>query len=378
MKEESFLKKVSAVTDLKLRYSFGQAGNDQIGDVLYAQLYGATRLYGNGSGIFPSQLGNPDLSWETREEQNIGIDLSLFNNRVSLTVDAYKKENEDLLLARSLYQTTGFGNITQNLGIVENKGIEVLLSVTPFNRALKWTSTFNIAFQKNKVQKLYDGLQFLPGDASIRVGVPLGSFFVAEWAGVNPALGRSMWYDINGNITYNPGTADRKIIGSVFPKQFGGWNNTLSYQGFSLDVFFQYEYGRVRADDQTRFASRATTATFNTLQSVYDTRWRKPGDITGTPRIFTSSAEINSLSWETGSKFFYKTDYIRLKQLTIGYELPASITRRFSLEGFKFYVQGLNLWTYTKWPGYDPEFTGGNSGIIPQTKNITVGAQVRF
>ena len=378
VKEESFLKSSRAISDLKLRYSFGQAGNDQIGNVLYAQLYSATRLYGGGSGLFPSQLGNPDLTWETREESNLGLDLSLFKNRVSLTVDAYRKINKDLLLARSLYNTTGFSSVQQNLGKVENKGLEILLSVTPFDRAFKWTSSFNIAFQKNKVLELYDGLPFLPADASIRVGQPLGAFFLAEWAGVNPALGRSMWYDINGNITYNPAAADRKIIGTIYPKQFGGWNNTISYKGFSLDAFLQYEYGRVRQDQQFLFAMRMTSATFNTLQYGYDTRWRKPGDIVPTPRPFTATAETNSLSWETGTRYYFKTDYIRLKQLTLAYDIPVNMLKRFSLDGVKFYVQGVNLWTYTKWKGYDPEFTGANSGIIPQGRNTTIGVQVRF
>lgn len=378
VKEESFLKNVRGVSDLKLRYSFGQAGNDQIGNVLYAQLYSATRLYGGGSGLFPSQLGNPDLTWETREESNLGLDLSLFQNRVNLTVDAYRKINKDLLLARSLYNTTGFTSVQQNLGKVENKGLEILLSVTPFNRAFKWTSSFNIAFQKNKVLELYDDLPFLPGDASIRVGEPLGAFFLQEWAGVNPALGRGMWYDINGNITYNPAAADRKIIGTIYPKQFGGWNNTISYKGFSLDAFLQYEYGRVRQDQQFLFAMRMTSATFNTLQYGYDTRWRKPGDIVPTPRTFTATAETNSVSWETGTRYYFKTDYIRLKQLTLAYDVPANMLKKFSLDGVKFYVQGLNLWTYTKWNGYDPEFTGANSGIIPQGRNTTVGIQVRF
>ncbi|HRF18578.1 MAG TPA: TonB-dependent receptor, partial [Chitinophagaceae bacterium] len=204
VKEENFLKKVNAISDFKLRYSFGQAGNDQIGNVLYAQLYSATRLYGNASAIFPSQLGNPDLTWENREESNIGLDLGFFKNRITLTVDAYKRINKDLLLARPLYSTTGFTSIQQNLGKMENKGLELMLSVTPFDGKFKWTSTFNIAFQKNKVLELYDGLQSLPSDASIRVGSPIGSFFTAEWAGVNPATGRGMWYDINGNLTYNP------------------------------------------------------------------------------------------------------------------------------------------------------------------------------
>lgn len=378
VKEESFLKNTSAISDLKLRYSFGQAGNDQIPNTQYAQLYSATRLYGGGSGLFPSQLGNPDLTWETREESNVGLDLSLFKNRVSLTVDAYKKINRDLLLARSLYNTTGFTSVQQNLGKIENKGLEILLSVTPFDRAFKWTSSFNIAFQKNKVLELYDGLPFLPADASIRVGEPLGAFFISEWAGVNPALGRGMWYDINGNITYNPGTADRKVIGTIYPKQFGGWNNTISYKGFSLDAFFQYEYGRVRQDAQFLFAMRMTSATFNTLQYGFDTRWKKPGDIVPTPRPFTATAETNSVSWETGTRYYFKTDYIRLKQLTLAYDLPASILKRFSIDGVKFYVQGLNLWTYSKWKGYDPEFTGANSGIIPQGKNTTIGLQIRF
>ena len=378
VKDESFLKSSRAISDLKLRYSYGQAGNDQIGNVLYAQLYSATRLYGGGSGLFPSQLGNPDLTWETREESNIGLDLSLFKNRVSLTVDAYRKINKDLLLARSLYNTTGFTSVQQNLGKVENKGLEILLAVTPFDGAFKWTSSFNIAFQKNKVLELYDGLPFLPGDASIRVGEPLGAFFLAEWAGVNPALGRSMWYDINGNITYNPAAADRKVIGTIYPKQFGGWNNTISYKGFSLDAFLQYEYGRVRQDQQFLFAMRMTSATFNTLQYGYDTRWRKPGDIVPTPRPFTATAETNSVSWETGTRYYFKTDYIRLKQLTLAYDIPANILKRYSIDGIKLYVQGVNLWTYTKWKGYDPEFTGANSGIIPQGRNTTIGIQVRF
>jgi TonB-dependent starch-binding outer membrane protein SusC len=377
-KEEEFLKSVRFISDLKFRYSYGQTGNDQIGNVLYAQLYGATRLYGNSSGIFPSQLGNPDLTWENRVESNIGMDISLFKNKINLTIDAYKRTNKDLLLSRPLYATTGFTTIQQNLGTMENKGLEILLAVTPFDGKFKWTSSFNIAFQKNKVVELYDGLQFLPSDASIRVGSPIGSFFVAPWAGVNPATGRSMWYDINGNITYNPGANDRRIIGNIYPSKFGGWNNTMSYKGFSLDAFFQYEYGRVRVDGQYQQMMRMAGATVNTLKYGYDTRWQKPGDLVETPRTFNGLADYNSVGWGSGSRYVFKTDYIRLKQVTLGYDIPTKFAKKYKLEGAKFYVQGINLWTYTKWPSYDPEFTGDNFGIIPQSKNMTVGLQVRF
>jgi len=377
-KDEFFLKNVKEVSELKLRYSFGQAGNDQIGNVLYAQLYGASRLYGNSSGIFPSQLGNPDLSWETREEHNVGLDLGLFKNRVSITADVYRRTNKDLLLARSLYNTTGFSSITQNLGKVRNEGIELLVAVKPFDGKFKWTSSFNIAFQRNKVLELYDGLKALPADASIRVGSPLGSFFVSEWAGVNPATGRGMWYDINGNITYNPTAADRKVVGNIYPTHFGGWNNSLSYKGFSLDVFFQYEYGRIRQDGQYTQMMRMAGATVNTLLYGYQTRWQKPGDVVPTPRAFNGLADFNSVGWGTGTRYLFKTDYIRLKQVTLAYDLANDFAKRLKLDGARIYVQGINLWTLTKWPSYDPEFTGDNFGIIPQSKNYTIGLQVRF
>ena len=207
---------------------------------------------------------------------------------------------------------------------------------------------------------------------------PLGSFYTSVWAGVNPATGRGMWYDKDGNITYNPGSADRKFIGNIYPTHFGGWNNTLSYKGFSLDAFFQFEYGRIRADGQYQQMMRMAGATANVLQEGYDHRWQRPGDIVPTPRAFNGLADFNSVGWGTGSRYLFKTDYIRLKQVTFSYDIPSSTTKKMFLEGARFYVQGINLGTYTKWNGYDPEFTGDNFGIIPQSKNITVGLQIRF
>jgi hypothetical protein len=295
-----------------------------------------------------------------------------------LTIDAYRKVNKDLLLSRALYSTTGFTSITQNLGSVENKGLEILIAGTPFKGNFTWTSSFNIAFQKNQVLGLYDGLESLPSDASIRVGQPLGGWFTSKWAGVNPATGRSMWFDKNNNYTYNPIAADRQFLGSIYPTAFGGWNNSLSYKNISVEVFFQYEYGRTRQDGQFTQMMRMAGATVNTLQYGFDTRWQKPGDIVETPRTFSGLADFNSAGWGSGSRYLFKTDYIRLKQLTLNYDLPKSSLKRFGLENARFYVQAVNLWTYTKWLGYDPEFTGDNFGIVPQSKNITVGVQVKF
>jgi hypothetical protein len=341
-------------------------------------LYSPNRIYGNNAALNPSQLPNPDLKWETREEHNIGMDLSLLRNRISLTVDAYRRVNKDLLINRPIYSTTGFSGIMQNLGSVENKGLEILLEGTPVNREFKWTTSFNIAFQKNKVLELYDGLESLPNDASIRAGYPLGSFFSAEWAGVNPATGRGMWYDKEGNITYNPTAADRKIMGNIYPTHLGGWNNSISWRGFSFDAFFQYEYGRIRQDGQYTQMMRMGGATVNQLKEGYDERWRTPGQITGVPRPFNGLADFNSVNWGTGSRYLFKTDYIRLKQATLSYDITSSLGKKLKVDGARFYVQGINLWTYTKWNGYDPEFTGDNFGIIPQSKNVTAGLQIKF
>jgi TonB-linked SusC/RagA family outer membrane protein len=379
VKEENFLKNSNVISDLKIRYSFGQTGNDQIGNVLYAQLYGTARIYGNGSAINPTQLGNPDLTWETREEHNLGLDVSFFKGRLNLTVDAYSRLNKDLLLARALYQTTGFSSIQQNLGAVQNQGIEILIEGAPIkNRDFTWFSSFNIAFQRNEVKYLYNDLQSLPSDASIRVGSPLGSVFTTRWAGVNPATGRGMWYDINGNITYNPTAADRVIAGDNQPDFFGGWRNSISFKNFSLEWLFQYEYGRLRADGQYQQMMRMGGATVNQLQSGFDERWQKPGDIATAPRPFNALADFNSAGWGTGTRYLFKADYIRLKQVTLGYDLSKSTAKQLGVDGARFYVQGLNLWTYTAWLGYDPEFTGDNFGILPQSRNITVGMQVRF
>ena len=378
VKEESFLKKVRFVNDLRFRYSYGQTGNDQIGNTLFAALYSPTRVYGNQAALNPSQLPNNNLTWETRVESNLGFDLVLFSNRLSFTVDAYSRKNKELLLGRPLYSTTGYTSITQNLGVVENKGLEILVTVTPIKGAFAWNTSFNISFQENKVKKLYDDLEALPNDPSIRVGYPLGSFFTSEWAGVNPATGMGMWYDINGNITYNPTAADRKMIGTIYPKSFGGWNNSFSYKGITVEAFLQYEYGRTRVDGQYQQMMRMGGATVNQLQSGFDQRWQKPGDLASAPRPFNGLADFNSVGWGTGSRYLFKADYIRLKQVTISYDVRPKVLKRLKLDGLRFYVQGLNLWTSTKWNGYDPEFTGDNFGIIPQSKNKTIGLQVRF
>lgn len=378
---EGFMRNVGWINDLKLRASYGQTGNDQIGNFDALGLYGSSRVYNGSPTITPSQLPNPDLKWETREEVNFGLDFGFFKNRINGTVDLYRRRNKDLLFNKPLYSSTGFSSVTQNLGSMENRGIELQLNAKVINKSdLKWDVRFNISYNKNEILGLYDGLKVLPSNNAIQVGQAFGSIFTQRYAGVNPATGRPMWYDASGNITYQVLAADRVFIkgNSIIPAYQGGAGSTLSYKGFELDLFFNYEYGKVVSDGQVNFLSEIGGRTFNILRDVYNQRWTKPGDITWVTAPVTNNAFTRSSGIFTGNRQIFKTDYIRLKQVTLGYNLPQNLLTRAGISNAKFYVQGVNLWTYTDYLGYDPEFTGTATGIVPQSKNVTVGLQLSF
>ncbi|HCD86471.1 MAG TPA: SusC/RagA family TonB-linked outer membrane protein, partial [Algoriphagus sp.] len=198
---------------------------------------------------------------------------------------------------------------------------------------------------------------------------------------VNPATGRPMWYDINRNITYLPIAADRIYYGSNLATTYGGLNNSFSYKGFELTAFFTYEYGAIVSDGQYNFLrENGTRLTLNALREVNDRSWTTPGQITDIPRNLTTNAgnEPRGAGRNSGSANLLKADFIRLSQVTVGYTFNTALVNRIGLSRARVYAQGLNLWTYTDYPGYDPEFTGAGTGQIPLTKNYTVGVQIGF
>jgi TonB-linked SusC/RagA family outer membrane protein len=378
---EDFLAKSNAISALRLRASWGQTGNDQIGNFDALGLYGGGFVYNGAPGISFTQLANPNLQWERNETVNFGVDFGLFRNRISGSVEVYNKLTKELLLSQPVQQTTGFSDITRNVGQIRNRGIELTLTVDWFRSNLGegfgWSSTFVFTNNKNQVVQLYDGLQELPGNPAIRVGRELNSIFTQKYAGVNPATGRPMWYDAAGNLTYQVLAADRVYIGDIQPNQFGGLSNTFSWKGFTLDVFFNYEYGRLAQDGQVNFMTE-NQARFNTNQENYDGRWTTPGQITWWPRMNLNGAESKGNGAQTGSRTWFKADYIRLKNVMLSYNLSNEITRRLKINNARFYVQGTNLWTYSDWFSYDIEFVGTATGIVPQTRNFTAGIQFGF
>jgi hypothetical protein len=190
-----------------------------------------------------------------------------------------------------------------------------------------------------------------------------------------------MWYDIKGNITYLPLAADRQYFGSNLATTFGGMNNTFSYKGFEFTAFFTYEYGGIITDGQYSFLrENGTRLALNALREVNDRSWRTPGQITDIPRNLTTNAgnETRGASRNSGSAALLKSDFIRLSQVTLAYNFKPSLISKIGLSRARVYMQGLNLWTYKDYPGYDPEFTGAGTGATPLTKNYTLGVQIGF
>jgi TonB-dependent starch-binding outer membrane protein SusC len=378
---ENFLQDSKVISALRLRASYGSTGNDQIGNFDGLGLYGGGGIYSGNPGIAYSQLANPDLKWETTTLANLGMDLGLFNGRMSITAEVYNKQTKDVLLSLPLQSTTGFTSIASNIGRTENKGFELELRGDIIQAknpgGFNWNASFNFSVNKQKVKELYGGYQILPGDPSIRVGEPINILFTQKYAGVNPATGRAMWYDTLGNLTYSVLPRDRVVIGpTLLAPYYGGLSNTFSFKNFTLTALFNYEYGRYSQDGQINFL-RESSGRINFLTDIYDNRWTTPGQLTSVPRM-NLSTEAKSTGSAGGSRTWFKADYIRMRNLELAYNLNPATASKLKLNSARFYVQGSNLWTYSDWFSYDIEFVGTATGIIPQNKNITVGVQVGF
>lgn len=381
--EEDFLK-TSWLDEFKLRASYGTAGNNRIGNFDSRGLVSSANAgnYLNLPGLLISGLANRQLSWETQTTINLGVDYILFGGRISGSVDVYRRRSTDLLLDRTLPETSGYTEISENVGELDNRGIEVAIQSTNIDAGgFRWTSAFNIAFQDQKLLSLFDGED--NNGADTQVGQPLNLWYNYDYAGVNPATGRPMYYDRNGELTYQPTAGstigdendDRKILGNTNSDFFGGLTNTFSFKGFTLDVLFQFDYGKQGIDGTGNFAYDPYETRLNLYSQLQDLVWRQPGDLTSFPRP-NITAEVGGRAIGT-PRLLQDLSYIRLKQVTLSYDLPSEWLTALRLTNARVYVQGINLATWTNFTGLDPEFTGGTAtGVFPPSKNLTVGVQL--
>ncbi|MGB3605559.1 MAG: TonB-dependent receptor [Psychroserpens sp.] len=390
---ENFIGDDSFISDLKLRAGWGIVGNDQIRPYAYLGLVGGGANYPFGttaqSGTFPASLENLTLKWEESEQTNIGIDIALFDNKISFTADAYIKNTTDLLLDAPLPTSTGFSSAFQNIGEVQNKGLEFSLNTVNINTDnLSWTSGFNISFNRNEVKALAGSPLFGGsiaggrGEASItQVGEPLGVLYGYIFGGVDPQTGNAFYIDDEGNSTFTPEEDDRTIIGDANPDFYYGITNTLSYKGFGLFVFLQGTQGNDILN-ATRIETEGMIDAKNQSISVLN-RWKQPGDITDIPR----SSFGNSDNSRVSTRFIEDASYLRFKAITLSYNLPQSALQNINMSNLKIYLTGENMFTITDYSGFDPEvnaFGGSNTiqgidfGTYPQTRNVIFGVNATF
>ncbi|MBK7475701.1 MAG: TonB-dependent receptor [Haliscomenobacter sp.] len=386
--EEAFLKDNAVLSFLKLRASYGITGNAAIGNFDHLGLYGAEG-YNGVSGLVPSQIPNPDLEWEKTAQIDAGIDFGFFDNRLNGEIDYYVKNTTDLLLNVPVPGTSGFRTQTQNVGEIQNKGVEVVLNTNNLVGAFKWNTSLNVAWNNNKVVALAEGQDIINPDINVvKVGEPIGVFYGAEYAGVDPANGDALWY-VNAEGRERETTSDFNeaefvVLGSPIPDMIAGVTNTFTFKGFSLDFTFQGVFGNKIHNSGGRYMS-CNACWFDNQTRDQMRYWDKPGDITDIPepRLGYSNGDQ-----DRSSRYISEGSYVRLRTLNFGYEFPQSIIRKAGLSRLRLYLLGQNLLTFTKYEGWDPEVSSDDfvdniaSGIdfysAPQPKTITFGLNIGF
>ncbi|RZK24122.1 MAG: TonB-dependent receptor [Hymenobacter sp.] len=417
--KEEFFKDVKAVSDLKLRLSYGKAGNNRINDFLYNQLFTA----GNAPyalnhsivlGSSATTLANPNLKWETTTSRNVGVDLSLLNNRVQFTVDAYYNTTSDLLLNKPIPAFIGYTSQLQNVGSTSNRGLELQVSGTVIQTAnFTWSATANASFNRGRIESLGDGQSEIPAitsgwggtaltqDFVARVGQPVGQMYgyvtdgyltANDFSGYVPsttagALGT--WtprtdvtfvndLGIIGETAYRPGLLklkdlnndgkidanDQTVIGNANPKMVGGLNQQFTYKSFDASIFLNFVLGNdVYNANKLEFTSNTANTQFNNLLSIMGDRYRiieadgsaittldRLREVNQNANIWTPTRNLLFHSWavEDGS-------FLRINNLTVGYTLPKALTAKAKIQTLRFYATLNNLYTFTKYTGFDPE-----------------------
>lgn len=390
---EPFMQGIDAIYDMKLRLGWGRNGNQE-GISNYAR-YGLVSYYRraatnpiSGPAAVQVSYGNPDLRWETTDQSNIGLDLSLWQGRVNFTADAYYKKTDDVLLNVQLSNSLPITSIQTNAGTIENRGLEFNLSTVNTTGALRWNTDFNISFNKNKVLELqytdvyYFGRVYSNNQdvAIVREGLPLGVFFGYVAEGVDPETGDLTYKDVNGNGIFDPG--DRTVIGDANPDFIYGLTNSLSWRNFGLDLFFQGSRGNdifnaTRIDLEGMFDSKnQSTAVLR--------RWTPDNRNTDIPRAI-GGGKVDNV--RNSTRFVEDGSYLRLKAITLSYNFNPQSLEQLNIRQLTVYVTGQNLLTFTQYSGFDPEVNafgrsatelGVDYGTYPQARILTAGLNVEF
>lgn len=404
---EAFMENVKAISDLKFRASYGVVGNQELGNNFpgRARYNTGSNYIGSFPGINISNIPNPELSWESTAQTNLGMDLALFDNHLSITFDAYEKVTSDLIFQRNIPRTAGFFGVAEffNLGEVENRGIDLAINTINFSGKFNWTTNFNINFNRNKIRSLPDfdpenptatdffieqeGGFGTDGTRTVfRVGEPIGSFYGWIFDGVDPETGGVQYVDTNGDGAL--GFDDRTILGNAQPLHTGGFSNNFFYEGLDLSIFMQWSYGN-DVYNQTGAVLEQMSGYNNQSTDILD-RWQQPGDITDIPRAtfndVTGRYVDGANNTEISDRFLEDGSFLRVKDITLGYRLPLTTVEKLGLQKLRFYVSVRNAFTFTDYSGFDPESqnTAAATSIgvdyltQPVPRTIITGLDIQF
>ena len=381
--QEGFIPTGDLIKGLKLRASYGVTGDNRgITEYEWRSTYAFTTAngYNQQPGSAPGTPGNPNITWELNKQLNFGVDFSLLKGRLNGTIDWYDRKSDDLLFNVPPSRTSGFTALKANAGSMENKGWEISLNGTPVHtRDFTWELGFNISLNKNHITSLPNNNAVIIATNLLRkVGYDVNSVYTRAWAGVDPATGNPLWYtDSTHKSTSSTVPTYREIIGSSNPKAFGSFSSTFTYKGITLDAQFNYQYGNLVYDNWGFIMwSDGAFGSLNQIQKQLG-RWQKPGDITNIPKyIYGNTNNSNAES----SRWYYKGDFIRLRELTLSYQIPKKLTQKAKMDNVQFYVRGTNLWTkaFDKNIPFDPEqgFSGTNNLQVLIQRTIAFGVTI--
>jgi len=388
--EEEFLKPVTVLSNLKLRLSYGLTGNAEIPNYAALGLFTGTASYNGVAGQRVSQIANPNLKWEATAQFDAGLDFGFFNNRLSGSFDFYRKNTHDLLLNVNIPGTSGFAAQFQNAGNLYNQGLELGLSSQNLVGKFRWSTSANIAYNKNVVTNV--GGQILGTNDLNRVieGQPVGVFYGREYAGVDPANGDAIYYL---NTTNSDGTRNRTttndynaaqnvVLGNPTPKINYGFTNNFAFKGFDLAVTFQGVYGNKIYNGGGQYMSANASNGYDNQTTDQMNYWNKPGDITNVPepRLFYANGTAAS------SRYLSSGSYLRCKIVSFGYNLPKELLSQIGVSKARVFMNAYNLFLVTKYKGWDPEVNADyqasniNLGVdfysAPQPRTITFGLNI--
>lgn len=389
--EEAFLGGGETVSFLKLRASWGIVGNAAIPNYESYGTYAATS-YNTASGLLPEQIPNPDLTWENTAQTDVGLDFGFFSDRLTGSFDYYDKQTKDLLLNVPVPGTSGFASQFQNVGRLENKGFEITLNYRLDAGDFSWTTGVNYANNQNKILELGPGQDLIPSTSSrwlnsVVVGQPIGVHWGIEYAGVDEANGDALWFLPSGETTNNYNEANlpenRKSLGTPTPTDIYGWNNTFRFKGIDLTVLVQGVSGNsIFLGGDTFMAANARYEDNQTREQLK--RWQKPGDVTNIPqaRLYSNNGA------QASSRYISDGSYVRVKNVSLGYTFPESITDAIKFTNLRVYFNASNLFTFTGYEGWDPEVNtdyrasnislGNDFYSAPQAKTFTFGIRAGF